>query len=96
MGRIDFMPTKEGFEEFKKYIEPYLGSGKMKLLITSRGEAILRTRLATRYDAAYIKGLSAEQIKELRQFVGDKIETWDILQFFWDEEVKERREEELL
>ena len=93
MGRIDFPSTKEGFEEFKRYIKQYFGTDKMKLLIVNNRDAILRTRLATRYDSAYIKGLSEEQIKELEEFVGDSIETWHVARFYWDEEVKEKIEE---
>ena len=94
MGRIDFPGTEEGFKEFKEYVKQYLKSGKMKLLLTKKGEAILRTRLATRYDSACINGLSEEQMKDLTQFVGADIEVWHPLRFYWDEEIKERREEE--
>jgi len=93
MGRIDFPSTKEGFEEFKNYVKQYLGQNKMKILLTSSGDAILRTRLATRYDAAIIKGLSETQLQELEKFVGSQIEVWHVEKFFWDEEVKERKME---
>lgn len=93
MGRIDFPSTQEGFEEFKRYCQGYLGKGKMKLLVVNRKEAILRTRLATRYDSAYISGLGEEQVKDLEQFVGNRIEVWHVFRFFWDEEVKMKVEE---
>jgi len=93
MGRIDFSPEK--FEEFKKYVKQYFGTNKMKLLVLEeKGEIILRTRLATRYDSAYISGLSNEQIREFEKFVGDSIEIWHPRAFFWDEEVKIKAEEE--
>lgn len=93
MGRIDFPSTEEGFEEFKNYVKQYLGTNKMKLLIAGNSDAILRTRLATRYDSAYIQRLSAEQIKTLEQFVGDQMEVWHPSKFYWDEQVKEKKVE---
>ena len=94
MGRIDFPSTKEGFEEFKKYTKQYLGTNKMKLLIVGNKGAVLRTRLATRYDSAYIRGLSVKQIEELEQFVGGgQMDIWHVSRFYWDEEVKEKKVE---
>jgi len=91
MGRIDFPSTEEGFIDFKNYVKNYLKTGKMKLLIVSKRDAILRTRLATHYDSAFIRDMSEEQIKELITFVGNDIEVWFIEKFYWDEEVKERK-----
>jgi len=97
LGRIDFPSTEEGFEEFKQYVKQYIGSDKMKLLIIkNEGKAILRTRLATRYDSAYIAGLSAQQLDELEKFVGDGMEVWHPIRFFWDEQVKVKVEQEEL
>jgi hypothetical protein len=67
----------------------------MKLVIvTSTNEVIIRSRLATKYDSAYIKGLSSDQIQELEQFVGNSLEKWHVSKFWWDEEVKEQRVDE--
>jgi len=93
MGRIDFHSTEKGFEEFKNFVKQYLSTNKMKLLIVGGKDAILRTRLATRYDSAQIKGLSEKQIQELEQFVGSQIDVWHVERFYWDEEVKERKDE---
>jgi len=92
MGRLDFPSTTEGFEEFKKFVKQYIGSNKMKLLLT-RSEAVIRTKLATRYDSAYIKNLSEQQIKELETFVGSGMDVWHVEKFYWDEETKERKVE---
>ena len=92
MGRIDFPSTSEGFEEFKRFVGQYCGTSKMKLLLM-KSEAIIRTRLATRYDSAIIKSLSEQQIKELEEFVKGKMEVWHVEKFLWDEEVKEKKVE---
>ena len=92
MGRMDFPSGEEGYKEFKKFVEQYVNTNKMKLIITAKGEAILRTRLATRYDSARIM-LNEQQIKDLEAFVKDKIEVWHLERWYWDEEVKEKREE---
>jgi len=90
MGRMDFPSGEEGYKEFKKFVEKYFYTNKMKLLIVKqKKEAIIRSRLATRYDSAKV-ALTDEQLKDLEQFVGDKIETWHIDRFYWDEEVKEK------
>jgi len=93
VGRIDF--PKEKLDEFKEFCKQYFGTGKMRLLvIKSKGEAILRTQLATRYDSAYITGLSEQEVDELEKFVGDAIKIWHPTRFFWDEEVKAKVEGE--
>jgi len=93
MARMDFPPTKEGFEEFKKYVKNYMGTGKMKLIITEQREAILKTNLATRYDSAYIQKLDDEQLKELHELVGENIDIWHVERLYWDEEVKVKKVE---
>lgn len=93
MARMDFPSTNEGFTEFKRFVEQYKGTNKMKLIIISDHEAVLRSRLATRYDAAYIKNLNGQQIKELEQLTSGNIEVWHVDHFYWDEEVKDRKME---
>ena len=89
---MDFPSGEEGYREFKSFVSQYLETNKMKLIITEKGEAIIRTRLATRYDSARIT-LTIEQTKDLEAFVKNKMEVWHLKKFFWDEEVKEKKEE---
>lgn len=93
MARIDFPSTKEGIEEIKQYGTKYKDTGKMKLLIVGRKDVIIRTNLATRYDSAYIKNLTPDQVKEIETFFRGHIDIWHVERFYWDEQVKEGKVE---
>ena len=93
MARMDFPSTEEGIQEFKQYGEKYKDTGKMKLLIIGGKDVVIRTNLATRYDTAYIRTLTPQQVKEIEDFFKGHMDIWHIARLYWDEEVKERKVE---
>lgn len=91
MARIDYPNTEEGIEEFLKYAGRFIGTGRMGLFVTKKGEAILRPLVASRIDSAYMGGLSEQQIKGIEGKY-DKDSTFHVNAFHWRDEVPERLE----